>query len=193
MTLFTIDAIKIRTYPSGYDEAMRTRYFWIILTISFCLFYISNANGTNAMFRSRWSPCASKHFNGTLCSETCWIGRRQWLGESDHWHSRWYGQRFPSKWVFSFIFNLELKEKKIHPLENARAQPPFCANTKELSLTLDITEEIAVVSYEPDDEVKEKKNITLTTEVIPFYLEKLDAICADNGGHLALGRVCTKH
>jgi len=48
---------------------------------------------------------------------------------------------------------------------------------------------IAVVSYEPDDEVKEKKNITLTTEVIPFYLEKLDAIAQDNGGHLALGRL----
>lgn len=62
--------------------------------------------------------------------------------------------------------------------------------TKELSFTLDITEEIAVVSYEPDDEVKEKKNITLTTEVIPFYLEKLDAIAQDNQGHLALGRVC---
>lgn len=60
---------------------------------------------------------------------------------------------------------------------------------KELCLTLDITEEIAVVSYEPDDEVKEKKNITLTTEVIPFYLEKLDQTAAENGGHLALGKV----
>lgn len=60
---------------------------------------------------------------------------------------------------------------------------------KELSLTFDINEEIAVVSYEPDDEVKEKKNITLTTEVIPFYLEKLDAIAQENNGHLALGRV----
>lgn len=61
---------------------------------------------------------------------------------------------------------------------------------KELSVSLDINEEIAVVSYEPDDEVKEKKNITLTTEVIPFYLEKLDAIAQEHGGHLALGRVC---
>lgn len=71
---------------------------------------------------------------------------------------------------------------------------PLCVSavqpSKELSLTLDITEEIAVVSYEPDDEVKEKKNITLTTEVIPFYLEKLDATAAENGGHLALGKVC---
>jgi len=48
---------------------------------------------------------------------------------------------------------------------------------------------IAVVSYEPDDEVKEKKQITLTTEVIPFYLEKLDATARENNGHLALGRL----
>lgn len=54
---------------------------------------------------------------------------------------------------------------------------------------LEINEEIAVVSYEPDDEVKEKKQVTLTTEVIPFYLEKLDAIARENSGHLALGKV----
>lgn len=66
----------------------------------------------------------------------------------------------------------------------------FFLTIKELSTTLDINEEIAVVSYEPDDEVKEKKNVTLTTEVIPFYLEKLDAIAQENGGHLALGKVC---
>lgn len=60
---------------------------------------------------------------------------------------------------------------------------------KELCITLNINEEIAVVSYEPDDEVKEKKQITLTTEVIPFYLEKLDAIVKENNGHLALAKV----
>ena len=49
--------------------------------------------------------------------------------------------------------------------------------------------EIAVVSYEPDDEVKEKKLVTLNSEVIPFYLEKLEDIARDNGGHLALGKV----
>lgn len=58
---------------------------------------------------------------------------------------------------------------------------------------LDINEEIAVVSYEPDDEVKEKKNVTLTTEVIPFYLEKLEAIAQENNGHLALGKVRHTH
>lgn len=46
-----------------------------------------------------------------------------------------------------------------------------------------------MVSYEPDDEVKEKKQVTLTTEVIPFYLEKLDTIARENSGHLALGKV----
>lgn len=60
---------------------------------------------------------------------------------------------------------------------------------KELCITLNINEEIAVVSYEPDDEVKEKKQITLTTEVIPFYLEKLEAIVKENNGHLALAKV----
>jgi len=48
---------------------------------------------------------------------------------------------------------------------------------------------IAVVSYEPDDEVKAKKLITLNTEVIPFYLEKLDNLAKDNNGHLALGKL----
>jgi glutathione S-transferase len=45
------------------------------------------------------------------------------------------------------------------------------------------------VSYEPDDDVKEKKLVTLNAEVIPFYLEKLEDIARDNNGYLALGRV----
>lgn len=49
--------------------------------------------------------------------------------------------------------------------------------------------EIAVVSYEPEDEIKEKKMITLVNEVIPFYLEKLETIVKDNNGHFALGKV----
>lgn len=49
--------------------------------------------------------------------------------------------------------------------------------------------EIAIVSYEPDDQVKEKKMITLTNEVIPFYLTKFNAIAKENDGHLALNRV----
>lgn len=49
--------------------------------------------------------------------------------------------------------------------------------------------EIAVVSYEPDDDVKDKKLVTLNSEVIPFYLEKLEDIARDNNGHLACGKV----
>lgn len=49
--------------------------------------------------------------------------------------------------------------------------------------------EIAVVSYEPDDDVKEKKLVTLNNEVIPFYLEKLEMIAKENSGHLALGKL----
>ncbi|XP_058456414.1 glutathione S-transferase [Malaya genurostris] len=48
---------------------------------------------------------------------------------------------------------------------------------------------IAVVSYEPDDEVKEKKLVTLNSEVIPFYLEKLDDIARENNGYLALSKL----
>ncbi|KAI9582958.1 glutathione S-transferase isoform X2 [Glossina fuscipes] len=48
---------------------------------------------------------------------------------------------------------------------------------------------IAVVSYEPEDEIKEKKLVTLNNEVIPFYLEKLEQTVKDNEGHLALGKL----
>lgn len=63
---------------------------------------------------------------------------------------------------------------------------------EELAIDLNVNEEIAVVSYEPDDDVKAKKQVTLTTEVIPFYLEKLEAIVKENNGHLALARVSCK-
>ena len=49
--------------------------------------------------------------------------------------------------------------------------------------------EIAIVSYEPDDVVKDKKMITLTQEVIPFYLTKMNVIAKENDGHLVLNRV----
>jgi glutathione S-transferase len=48
---------------------------------------------------------------------------------------------------------------------------------------------IAVVSYEPEDDIKEKKLVTLNNEVIPFYLEKLEQTVKDNDGHLALNRL----
>ncbi|XP_050067539.1 glutathione S-transferase [Anopheles maculipalpis] len=47
---------------------------------------------------------------------------------------------------------------------------------------------IAIVAYEPDDLVKEKKMITLNNEVIPFYLTKLNVIAKENNGHLVLGK-----
>uniref|UniRef100_A0A182W3P4 Enoyl-CoA hydratase domain-containing protein 3, mitochondrial n=1 Tax=Anopheles minimus TaxID=112268 RepID=A0A182W3P4_9DIPT len=47
---------------------------------------------------------------------------------------------------------------------------------------------IAIVAYEPDDMVKEKKMITLNSEVIPFYLTKLNVIAKENNGHLVLGK-----
>lgn len=47
---------------------------------------------------------------------------------------------------------------------------------------------IAIVAYEPDDSVKEKKMITLNNEVIPFYLTKLNVIAKENSGHLVLGK-----
>ncbi|XP_063695980.1 glutathione S-transferase [Culicoides brevitarsis] len=47
---------------------------------------------------------------------------------------------------------------------------------------------VAIVAYEPDDVVKEKKLITLNNEVIPFYLSKLNVIAKENNDHLALGR-----
>lgn len=49
--------------------------------------------------------------------------------------------------------------------------------------------EIAVVSYEADEQVQAKKREPLEAEIIPFYLEKLDSIAKENNGHLALGKV----
>jgi prostaglandin-H2 D-isomerase / glutathione transferase len=44
------------------------------------------------------------------------------------------------------------------------------------------------VAYEPDDEVKDKKMMTLTKQVIPFYLQKLNIIAKENNAHLVLGK-----
>lgn len=49
--------------------------------------------------------------------------------------------------------------------------------------------EIAVVSYEADEEVQNKKRITLNNETIPFYLDKLESIVEANNGHFALGKL----
>lgn len=49
--------------------------------------------------------------------------------------------------------------------------------------------EIAVVFYETDEDVKAKKLDSIKKDVIPFYLEKLEAIAKENNGYLALGKV----
>lgn len=37
--------------------------------------------------------------------------------------------------------------------------------------------------------LKQKKLADVKKDVVPFYLDKLDAIAKENNGHLALGRV----
>jgi len=53
----------------------------------------------------------------------------------------------------------------------------------------DLRVKIAAVHYETDEQVKEKKAVTLNKETIPFYLEKLDALARVNLGYLALQRL----
>lgn len=50
--------------------------------------------------------------------------------------------------------------------------------------------EIAVVSYEPDEKIKEKKYGPLVEETVPYFLDKFDSIAKANDGHLACGKVC---
>lgn len=57
-----------------------------------------------------------------------------------------------------------------------------------LSLILHV--EIAGAHYEADEAVKEKKFADVKSEVIPFYLDKLESIAEENDGHLAIGKVC---
>lgn len=48
---------------------------------------------------------------------------------------------------------------------------------------------MASIVRESDEELKAKKMEELKNETIPFYLEKLDAMAAENNGYLALGQV----
>lgn len=59
---------------------------------------------------------------------------------------------------------------------------------KEIQLVL-ISTELGSVHWEQDEAVKQKKSLELKKDVIPFYLDKLDAIAKENNGFLALGRV----
>ncbi|KAL7738028.1 hypothetical protein ACLKA6_006381 [Drosophila palustris] len=96
---------------------------------------------------------------------------------------------------------LEVDGKRVHQsISMARFLAKtvgLCGSTPWEDLQIDIVVDtindfrlkIAVVSYEPEDEIKEKKLVTLNAEVIPFYLEKLEQTVKDNDGHLALGKL----
>lgn len=53
----------------------------------------------------------------------------------------------------------------------------------------DFRVKMAAPLYEKDEDAKAKKSETVKTEVLPFFLDKLEAIAAENSGHLALGKV----
>ncbi|KAJ8932221.1 hypothetical protein NQ318_012641 [Aromia moschata] len=50
----------------------------------------------------------------------------------------------------------------------------------------DIRMKLATYHYEQDEKIKESKAIPLFSEIIPPYLEKLDAVAKKNNGYLAL-------
>lgn len=45
------------------------------------------------------------------------------------------------------------------------------------------------MQYEEDEAIKAKKMVTLKAEIIPFYLDKLEAIVKENNGHFALSKL----
>lgn len=49
--------------------------------------------------------------------------------------------------------------------------------------------EIASMSYEEDETIKAKKMVALKAETIPFYLDKLESLVKENGGHFALSKL----
>lgn len=68
----------------------------------------------------------------------------------------------------------------------------FFSSYKVKKLTLFITNfvELGNVHWESDEAIKQKKSAELKKDVIPFYLDKFDAMAKENNGYLALGRVC---
>lgn len=54
----------------------------------------------------------------------------------------------------------------------------------------DFRQKIAAAHYEADEEVKAKKFADVKSEVLPFFLGKLESIAKENKGHLALSKVC---
>jgi len=49
----------------------------------------------------------------------------------------------------------------------------------------DLRQKIVAVRFEENEETKKVKTVTLETETIPFYLNKLEEIAKENNGHLA--------
>lgn len=62
----------------------------------------------------------------------------------------------------------------------------------EIDIAVDTVNEfrakLASVAYEEDASIQEKKRPHLESEVIPFYLKKLEQMATENNGHLALKR-----
>ncbi|XP_026463636.1 glutathione S-transferase-like [Ctenocephalides felis] len=53
----------------------------------------------------------------------------------------------------------------------------------------DFRAKLAAAHYEADEAVKEKKYQQVLADVIPYYLDKLDAVAKSNDGHLALKKL----
>jgi len=53
----------------------------------------------------------------------------------------------------------------------------------------DLRQKIAVYHYEKDAAIQELRKGPLFNEILPYYLERLEAIAKANNGHLALGKL----
>lgn len=49
--------------------------------------------------------------------------------------------------------------------------------------------ELSAPWYETDEDLKAKKKAKIEEEIVPFYLEKLEAIAIENNGYFALSKV----
>lgn len=56
-------------------------------------------------------------------------------------------------------------------------------------LNIHCAAEIGNAFWESDEVLKQKKLADVKKDIVPFYLDKLDAAAKENNGHLALGRV----
>lgn len=58
-----------------------------------------------------------------------------------------------------------------------------------ISISVYIFVEVAAIMQEKDEEKKEKLKQTLINETAPYYLERLDKIAEENGGHFVNKKV----